>query len=345
MRILSARIALPLAVAFISMASIPAVQADPSIARPTSHPSFTPRSLTDSARPNDFMYEEPEAPFWSLSGKPEVKSSAVVVFDQYDGAELYARNADRAMPIASITKLMTALVVREADLPLDDVITITGDDRDTERGTTSRLLIGTQLTRGDLLHLALMSSENRAAHALGRTYPGGMPAFVKAMNAKAKELGMDSAYFVEPTGLSAKNVASAADLVKLVLAASEDPLIAELSTSPIHTVMVGRQLLEFRNSNALVDKEDWHIALQKTGYTSDAGRCLVMTTYVEDRPIVMVLLNSIGKYTRLADARRVRTWMESENGSSRFASASAPAHLTTSVSPPGKGTSGAALNR
>jgi D-alanyl-D-alanine endopeptidase (penicillin-binding protein 7) len=340
MRILSARIALPLAAAFISMASIQALQADPSVARSTSHPSFAPRSLTDAARPSDLMFEAPEAPFWSLSGKPEVKSSAVVVFDQYDGAELYSRNADRAMPIASITKLMTALVVREADLPLDDVITITGDDRDTERGTTSRLLIGTQLTRGDLLHLALMSSENRAAHALGRTYPGGMPAFVKAMNAKAKELGMDSAYFVEPTGLSAKNVASASDLVKLVLAASEDPLIAELSTSSSHTVTVGRQLLEFRNSNALVDKEDWHIALQKTGYTSDAGRCLVMATYVEDRPIVMVLLNSVGKYTRLADARRVRAWMESTNDSSRFASA----HLTSSVLPAANRSSGAALN-
>lgn len=326
MRTLSARITLLVAAAFLSTA---AVQAEPSIARPSS----IPPSAIGSA--NDLLIESPERPFWSLAGKPEVKSSAVVVFDQHDGAQLYARNASRAMPIASITKLMTALVIREADLPLDDVIKITADDRDTERGTTSRLLIGTELTRGDLLHLSLMSSENRAAHALGRTYPGGMPAFVKAMNAKAKELGMDTARFVEPTGLSALNVSSPADLVKLVLASSEDPLISELSTSHSHTVMVGRQLLEFRNSNALVDKDDWHIALQKTGYTSDAGRCLVMTTYVEDRPVVMVLMNSVGKYTRLADARRVRNWMESMNGSESFARAST-AQLTSSVNSAGR---------
>lgn len=319
MRIQGARLALPLAATLLTITLFQGAPADPSIGSPSS----LPRHVGDPVRPDEFMSETPEQPFWSLSGRPEVKSSAAVVFDQLDGVELYSRAADRPMPIASITKLMTALVIREADLPLDDVITITSDDRDTERGTTSRLLIGTQLTRGDLLHLALMSSENRAAHALGRTYPGGMTAFVAAMNAKAQELGMDSAHFVEPTGLSAKNVASAADLVKLVLAASEDPLIAELSTSQSHTVMVGRQLLEFRNSNALVEKEDWHIALQKTGYTSDAGRCLVMLTYVEDRPIVMVLLNSVGKYTRLADARRVRTWMETTHGRAQLAAASA----------------------
>jgi D-alanyl-D-alanine endopeptidase (penicillin-binding protein 7) len=258
--------------------------------------------------------------FWTLAGKPDVRSSSVVIFDETDETELYSRDANRARPIASITKLMTAIVVREADLPLDEVIKITLDDRDTEKGTTSRLLVGTELTRDDLLHLALMSSENRAAHALGRTYPGGLAEFVKAMNKKAKDLGMQSARFVEPTGLSSGNVASANDLVKLVREAALDPLIRDYSTNPSHIVQVGHELLEFKNSNLLVTKDDWHIALQKTGYTSDAGRCLVMTAFVHDRPIVMILLNSFGKYTRIADARRVRNWMEASMPSEQLAS-------------------------
>src|SRR5690606_30871825 len=227
-----------------------------------------------------------------------------VIFDETDASVLYSKDAKRVRPIASITKLMTAIVVREANQPLDEVIKITLDDRDTEKGTASRLLVGTKLTRNDLLHLALMSSENRAAHALGRTYPGGLMEFVRAMNDKARSLGMKSARFVEPTGLSSGNVASASDLVKLVRAAASDPLIREYSTSPSHIVTVGRDLLEFKNSNSLVRKDDWHIVLQKTGYTSEAGRCLVMTAFVHERPIVMVLLNSFGKYTRIADARR-----------------------------------------
>jgi D-alanyl-D-alanine endopeptidase (penicillin-binding protein 7) len=260
-----------------------------------------------------------EQHFWTLVGKPEVRSSSVVIFDEDDATVLYSKDAKRVMPIASITKLMTALVVRDADQPLDDTLEITLDDRDTERGTTSRLLVGTQLTRGDLLHLALMSSENRAANALGRHYPGGLPAFVRAMNAKAISIGMKTARFVEPTGLSSGNVASAADLVTLVLAASRDPLIRRYSTDESYAVTVGRRVLEFRNSNALVTKPDWQIALQKTGYTLDAGRCLVMTALIQDRQVVMVLLNSFGKYTRIADARRVRRWMEAASGSAQFA--------------------------
>lgn len=274
---------------------------------------------------------ETDPAYWTLIGKPDVRSSSVVIYDEVDEVVLYSKDANRARPIASITKLMTAIVVREADLPLDEVIKITLDDRDTEKGTTSRLLVGTKLTRNDLLHLALMSSENRAAHALGRTYPGGLAEFVRAMNKKAKALGMKSARFVEPTGLSSGNVASATDLVKLVRAASLDPLIREYSTSPSHIVAIGQELLEFKNSNSLVRKDDWHIALQKTGYTSEAGRCLVMTALVRDRPVVMVLLNSFGKYTRIADARRVRTWMERDNGSQQLASAPKPA-LTQAVS-------------
>jgi D-alanyl-D-alanine endopeptidase (penicillin-binding protein 7) len=272
--------------------------------------------------------------FWVLAGKPEVRSTAVVIFDESDESLLYAKNAKQPMPIASITKLMTALVVRGADQDLNEVLTITSEDRDTQKGTTSRLLIGTELTRADLLHLALMSSENRAAHALGRNYPGGLKAFVRAMNAKAKALGMKSARFVEPTGLSSSNVSSAADLVKLVTEASRDPLIRHYSTNQSHEVEVGNQILQFRNSNSLTSKEDWHIALQKTGYTSEAGRCLVMTAFVQERPVVMVLLNSVGKYTRIADARRVRTWMERSTAESpRYARAAAGVTAASSPAP------------
>lgn len=330
MRTLSACLRLPIAAVLLYIC---AAQADPSIGPDTEEPASAIDPKTSS---QDLAAGESQRPFWSLAGKPEVKSSAAVIYDQRDGAVLYSKDAKRVLPIASITKLMTALVVREANQPLDEIIEITADDRDTERGTTSRLLIGTELSRDDLLHLALMSSENRAAHALGRTYPGGLPAFVKAMNAKAKALGMKSARFVEPTGLSARNVSSAEDLVKLVMAAAEDPLIRAYSTSPGHTVPVGRQLLEFRNSNSLVGKEDWQIALQKTGYTSDAGRCLVMTALVEERPIVMVLLNSFGKYTRVADARRVRRWMEASHTEPVLAkTTSAP--MTTSLAASSKG--------
>jgi D-alanyl-D-alanine endopeptidase (penicillin-binding protein 7) len=321
---LGARIGLPLAALFLYVS---ASQADPTITPQSKEPAIVTDPTTSAER---LMSTEPKRPFWSLTGKPEVKSSAVVIFDQDDEALLYSKDAKRVLPIASITKLMTALVVREANQPLEEVLEITLEDRDTERGTTSRLLVGTELTRGDLLHLALMASENRAAHALGRNYPGGLSVFVKAMNAKAKALGMKSARFVEPTGLSSRNVSSAADLVKLVRAASEDPLIREYSTSPGYIVPVGRQRLEFRNSNGLVTKDDWQISLQKTGYTSDAGRCLVMTAFVQERPIVMILMNSFGKYTRLADARRVRRWMEGSNGGPKLAKATKET-LTTSL--------------
>jgi len=263
-----------------------------------------------------------KAPFWSLSGEPELRSSSVVIYDPSDGAVLYERDADTVVPIASITKLMTALVVRDGEQPLDEMIEITAADRDTLRGTGSRLPIGARLSRGDLLHLALMSSENRAANALGRAYPGGLAMFVQVMNAKAKALGMKTARFVEPTGLSSGNVSSAADLVKLVLAASRDPLIREYSVDPSHTVTVRGQPMEFRNSNLLVEKDDWEIALQKTGFTSDAGRCLVMSAYIQERPVVMVLMNSVGKYTRIADARRVRQWMEQPGERTQYASTS-----------------------
>jgi serine-type D-Ala-D-Ala endopeptidase (penicillin-binding protein 7) len=205
---------------------------------------------------------------------------------------------------------MTALVVLDARQPLDEKIELTAEDRRLERSSASRLAIGSELSRGDLLHLALMSSENRAAHAVARAYPGGLPACLKAMNAKARTLGMTTARFTDPTGLSSGNVSSAADLAKLLAAAAADPTIRTFTTSASHTVAVGRQLLEFHNTNSLVRKDDWDVMVQKTGYTSDAGQCLVMKTVIRERPVLIVLLNSFGKYTRVADARRIRKWME-----------------------------------
>ena len=243
-------------------------------------------------------------------GKPDVRSSSVLIIDESNSSVLYSKKAEVAAPIASITKLMTALVVLEGNQPLDEMLQITPDDRDNEKGSGSRLTVGTKLSRGDLLHLALMSSENRAAHAVGRNYPGGLPAMVRAMNAKATALGMKHARFVDPTGLSSRNVASPADLSRLVIAASDNPIIREYSTHAHFAVPVGKRLLEFRNTNTLVLNRDWDITVQKTGYISEAGQCLVMQAIIKERPVVIILLNSFGKYTRVADARRIRKWME-----------------------------------
>ena len=243
---------------------------------------------------------------------PDIRSNAALIMDETTREILYSKKANVASPIASITKLMTALVVLEAELPLDEKIELSKADRDDEKGSYSRLAIGAKLSRGDLLQLALMSSENRAAHALGRTYPGGMTAFVKAMNVKAKALGMHSSRFVEPTGLSSKNVASPSDLSKLVIAASSHPVIREYSTQKHYDVAVGRQVLSFRNTNTLVSNPAWNVLVQKTGYISEAGQCLVMKAMIDGRSIVFVLLDSFGKYTRVADAKRVRTWMEAK---------------------------------
>ena len=241
---------------------------------------------------------------------PALRSSAALVLDLTNSSVLYARHSDVALPIASITKLMTALVVMEAGQPLDEMLAVNGDDRSFGKGAFSRLSPGTALSRGELMHLALMASENRAAHALGRNYPGGVEACVIAMNAKARELGMTSAHFVEPTGLSDENVASPEDLAKLVMAAAQVAAIREYSTDSDFTVRVGRHQVRYRNTDSLVSKPDWNIVVQKTGYIHEAGRCLVMQTVIEDRPVVIVLLNSYGKRTRVADARRVRRWVE-----------------------------------
>ncbi len=243
--------------------------------------------------------------------QPKLKSGSVLVVDQSDSTVLYSRNSDVAAPIASITKLMTALVVLDAKQPLDEPIRITEADRDFPKASFSRLKVGTTLTRGDLMHLALMSSENRAAHALGNNYPGGMRAIVAAMNAKAKTLGMTSAYFVDPTGLSSENVASPEDLSKLVIAASKNRTIREYSTDRNYVVRVQKHMVEFRNTDNLVKNPAWNIIVQKTGYINEAGKCLVMAAVIEGRSVVIVLLDSYGKYTRVADAKRIKTWMES----------------------------------
>ena len=245
------------------------------------------------------------------SHEPVLRSSAALVLDTTHSAVLYSRRSDVALPIASITKLMTALVVIDAGQRLDEELSISDEDRSLAKGAASRLTPGTRLTRADLMHLALMASENRAAHALGRNYPGGIAACVIAMSAKARELGMANAHFVEPTGLSDENVASPEDLSKLVMAAAKVPEIREFSTDSDYVVNVGRRLVRFHNTDSLVNKADWNIIVQKTGYIHEAGRCLVMQTVIEDRTVVIVLLNSFGKRTRVADARRIRKWMES----------------------------------
>jgi D-alanyl-D-alanine endopeptidase (penicillin-binding protein 7) len=241
---------------------------------------------------------------------PQLKSSSVLVVDQTDSSVLYARHSDVAAPIASITKLMTALVVLDAKQPLNQPLEITQAETDLPRGGTSRLSVGTVLTRGDLMHLALMSSENRAAHALGVNYPGGLPALVAAMNVKAAALGMSHSHFVDPTGLSSDNVASAEDLSKLVIAASHNARIREYSTDQRYTVRVRNHLVEFHNTDNLVANPAWNIIVQKTGYITEAGKCLVMEAVIEGRSVVIVLLDSVGKLTRVADAKRVKSWME-----------------------------------
>jgi len=238
-----------------------------------------------------------------------LKSSVALVVDQETNEVLFSKNPSAVLPIASITKLMTGLVVSEAQLPLDEVLTITQDDIDTEKGSRSRLAVGTQLTRGEMMHLALMSSENRAANALGRHYPGGLEAFVGAMNRKAQALGMHDTRYVEPTGLSSKNQSSAQDLAVLVKEAYRVPLLRELSTSQEAQVMVGRRAVQFHTTNGLVRNPQWDIGIQKTGYISEAGRCLVMQAHMAGRKLIMVLLDSAGKYSRIGDAERIRKWV------------------------------------
>jgi len=243
----------------------------------------------------------------------EFKSDAVLVVDQDSGETLAAKNADAVLPIASLTKLMTAMVVLDARLAPDEILEVTAEDIDHDKPTPSRLRVGTKLRRDDLRLLALMASENRAAMALSRNYPGGRPAFIAAMNAKAQSLGMVQTHFADPAGLSYRSVSTARDLHRLVSAASLQPVIRDYSTRTDHTVMVGKRKMRFISSNRLVRHSSrWDIELQKTGFTNEAGRCLVMLTNVSNRRLTMIFLNSFGKLTRYGDASRVRQRVETD---------------------------------
>jgi D-alanyl-D-alanine endopeptidase (penicillin-binding protein 7) len=241
---------------------------------------------------------------------PQIRSAAAIVQDQRTGEFLLAKRAEITMPIASITKLMTAMVILDAGLDMNEYVTIEEADKDRLRHSRSRLSVGTHLSRREALLLALMASENRAAHALGRSFPGGIAAIVKAMNEKAKALGLADTKFEDPTGLLDGNVSSARDLSGLVNVACSYPEIRAFSTTPEATLQLGRKRRRFINTNALTRSSRWQIGLSKTGYLEDAGRCLVMQTRLAGRPILIVLLNSIGKNTRLGDANRIRRWME-----------------------------------
>lgn len=246
------------------------------------------------------------------SGVLQLGSSKALIINQATGETLYAKNTDTPTPIASVTKLMTAMVVLDADLPMDELISIGREDIDTLKNTTSRLRVGTKLPRGEMLRLALMSSENRAASSLARHYPGGLSAFVKDMNKKAYELGMTKTRFVEPTGLNSGNVSTAEDLVKLVRTAYEYEQIRQESTATSQEITIngGRNKMQFINTNSLVRKGDWVIGLSKTGYISESGRCLVMQAEIGGQPLIIVLLDSSGKMTRIGDANRIRKWIE-----------------------------------
>ena len=245
-------------------------------------------------------------------GEPNVQSTGVLVFDAKSGQTLFSKNADQAAPIASITKLMTAMVVLDAKLAMDEPIELTTDDIDLVKNTRSRLPIGSHFRRDDLMRLALMASDNRAASALGRSYPGGPQAFVVAMNAKAKALGLTQTHYIDSSGLSPGNVSSPADLGKLVAAAATYPIITEYSTTGAVNVTLpdSKRKLSFVNTNALVRNSDWKIGLSKTGYINEAGKCLVMHAMIANQPIVIVLLDSWGRLTRIADANRIRKWLE-----------------------------------
>jgi len=239
-----------------------------------------------------------------------LKSASALVLDQSTGLALLEKQAGSVLPIASLTKLMTAMVLLDAHLDPREELTITQEDLDLLRHSRSRLPVGTRLPREQALLLALLASENRAAHALGRTFPGGLPAFVQAMNAKAKALGLRGTRFEDPTGLSSGNVATAWDLATIIQAAYRYPEIRDFSTRPETTIRAGRRSIQFPNTNALVRNGRWDIGLSKTGYIEEAGRCLVMQAMLANRPVFIILLDSWGKYTRLGDANRIKKWLE-----------------------------------
>ncbi|CAD6536771.1 D-alanyl-D-alanine endopeptidase [Paraburkholderia metrosideri] len=252
-----------------------------------------------------------------------LRSSVAYVIDQNSGESLFDKNSRAVVPIASITKLMTSMVVLDSKEPMTDQIEVTDEDRDYEKNTGSRLSVGSVLSREDMLHIALMASENRAAAALSRYFPGGRPAFLAAMNAKAKQLGMTDTHFENPTGLTSQNVSSARDLVKMVNAAYQYPMIRKFSTDHSYEVYTGKRTLAYNSTNALVRNPTWDIGLQKTGFINEAGECLVMQATIHGRPMIIVLLDSSGKYSRFADATRLRTWLDNGGDQPRITSADA----------------------
>lgn len=239
-----------------------------------------------------------------------LRSGVAYVVDQNTLEPLFDKNSHAVVPIASISKLMTAMVVLDSKAPLTEQVEVTDEDRDYEKNTGSRLSVGSVLSREDMLHIALMASENRAAAALSRYYPGGRPAFIAAMNAKAKQLGMTDTHFENSTGLSSQNVSSARDLVKMVNAAYQYPMIRQFSTDHSYDVFTGKRNIAYNSTNALIRNPSWDIGLQKTGFINEAGECLVMQATIHNRPVIMVLLDSSGKYSRFADATRVRAWLD-----------------------------------
>ena len=277
---------------------------------------ITGAPLTDSgpALERQQQLEFVTSPAAVSSDALDIAAASAVVIDQEDGSLLYAKNTQAVMPIASITKLMTAMVVLDAGLALDESIAISNADIDRLKGTRSRLRPGVRLPRREMLRLALMSSENRAASALSRHFPGGTRAFVAAMNRKARELGMNDTHFVEPTGLNPNNVSTALDLARMVNASYHYTLIRDFTTTEsIRLAVHDRRrprALAFQNSNSLVRSGTWQIGLSKTGYISEAGRCLVMQARIAAKPVIIVLLDSLGKVTRVADANRIKAWME-----------------------------------
>lgn len=275
----------------------------------------TQRSHTGAARKVSYDNRDTAArrSIESLTAHASLKSEVAYVQDLENSAVLYDKNSDEVRPIASISKLMTALIVVESGQSMRDMLTITEDDVDRLRHSRSRLVVGARLSRADMLHLALMSSENRAAHALSRYYPGGERAFVRAMNDKARALGMRKTHFLEPTGLSSENVSTPRDLVKLLMAVSKQPLIHRYTTDDHYEVNIGRgRRLVYNNTNGLVRNHKWDIQISKTGFINESGECLVMLTRIDRREVAIVLLNSVGRYSRVGDAVRVRNLVERE---------------------------------
>lgn len=270
---------------------------------------------TRTAKPRVQKVAVQPARFAAKPAALRLQSGAVLVLDQETGVPLLAKNIDQVMPIASITKLMTAMVLLDSGLPLLETITVESADVDRVKGSRSKLKVGTALMRAEMLKLALMASENRAASALARHYPGGKEAFVAAMNAKAAELGMTNTRFVDSTGLNPANVSTAEDLAKLVDAAHHYPLIREYTTSDsfrIEAEESRRRMLSYVNSNRLIKSQQWDIGLSKTGYISEAGRCLVMQAMIADKPTIIILLDSWGKLSRIGDANRIKRWIEND---------------------------------